>query len=404
MSAHESLAETERGHVVPARMVVKRYCRPKYACRHGHTVKTAPLPEGVVQKGKYEASVYAHVVTAKYADHQPLHRIQGMFRRHGVHFAKQSMWDLLARFDEIAAQPILKEMRRQLLEEKELQADETTIKVQMDGERGTRRGILWVWRNVRGSPRQKVVAEFKDDRSAKGPDAFLGDWTGTLLTDGYDGVNPVADRNKINRAGCWSHARRKFRDALATGATKAGVALRPIQRLFWIERAIMARAERDGLDQSQLAELRLDVRQRRSKVVLRKLYDLVFALSADPATQSNDQLRKAVTYLEKQNGPLLAHLENGRIPIHNNDTERDLRHVVTGRKNWMTFASERGGQVAGRLYSLVMSCKLAGANVEAYLEDLLVRVAATPMSRIGELTPWGWAEARAAETAAEPVA
>jgi transposase len=390
---------SERADIIPAQVKVNRYSRSKYACPNGHSLKTAALPVGVVEKGKYEASVYAYLVTSKYADHLPLHRLQGMFRRKGIHLPKQSMWDLIARFDEIAAQPILKEMHRQLLEEKELQADETPIKMLLEGkERGTRRGFLWVWRNVRGSPQQKVVAEFKGDRSAKGPDAFLGDWSGTLLTDGYDGVNPIANRNDITRAGCWVHARRKFRDALKTGAAKAGAALRPIQRLFWIERAIKLRAERDGLAFEDQAELCQQVRQRRSKAVLRQLYEIVFALQEDPTTQSNEQLRKAVTYAIKQSDSLMAHLDNGRIPIHNNDTERDLRHVVIGRKNWMTFGSERGGVVAGRLYSLVMSAKLAEIDVEVYLKDVLGRVATTPSSRIAELTPWGWAAARATES------
>lgn len=387
---------SERGHLIPAKLVVRRYVRGKYACPSGHTLKCAPMPSGVIDKGKYEASVYAHVVTSKYSDHQPLNRLQGILRRHGAEVSKQSMWDLLVRFDELAAQPVLKEMRRQILQEGALQADETTIKVRREQGRGTRRGILWVWRNVRGSPQQKVLAEFKDDRSAKGPDAFLGSWSGTLLTDAYDGVNPAATRNDIIRAGCWSHARRKFRDAMEAGARKAAAVLRQVQRLFWIERAILGRATRRGFDFDQLVALREAVRKRWSRGVLRKLYDFVFALDEDPATQAHDSLKKAVRYAMKQRLPLLAHLEDGRIPIHNNDTERDLRHVVTGRKNWLTFASERGGRVAGRLYSLVMSAKLARINVEEYLEDLLNRVSITPMSRIAELTPWAWAQTRAA--------
>ena len=387
---------TERGHMIPARVMGKRYVRPKYGCRQGHAVKSAPMPPGVVDKAKYEPSVYAHIVTAKYGDHLPLHRLQGIFRRFGAHLPKQSMWDMLVRFDEIAAKPILAEMRRQLLEEDVLQADETPVKVQLEDQRGTRRGTLWVWRSARGSPNEMSVADFKDDRSAKGPDAFLGDWTGTLLTDGYDGVNPTARQNAITRAGCWAHARRKFRDALTAGATRAGLALRPIQRLFWIERAVVGRAEKKKLDRDQLIELRQAVRNRRSKVVLRKLYEIVFALQEDPSTKASDQLCKAVNYAVNQRDSLLAHLDDGRLPIHNNDTERDLRHVVTGRKNWQIFGSERGGQVAARLYSLVISCKLAKVNVETYLEDVLIAVATTPASRVAELTPWGWAKARAA--------
>ena len=388
---------TERGHMIPARMIVKRYVRQKYGCPHGHAVKSAAMPPGVVDKAKYEPSVYAHIVTSKYGDHLPLHRLQGIFRRFGAHLPKQSMWDMLVRFDEIAARPILAEMRRQLLEEDVLQADETPIKVQLEDQRGTRRGVLWVWRSARGSPNEMTVADFKDDRSAKGPEAFLGTWSGTLLTDGYDGVNPTARQNAITRAGCWAHARRKLRDALTAGATRAGLALRPIQRLFWIERAVVARAKDRGFDRDQLIQLRQSVRDRRSKAVLHELYEIVFAMQEDPSTSASDQLRKAVNYLINQRGPLLAHLDDGRLPIHNNDTERDLRHVVTGRKSWLTFASERGGHVAARLYSLVISCKLAGVNVETYLEDVLTAVAITPASRIGELTPWGWAKARAAD-------
>ena len=250
---------TERGHIIPARMMVKRYVRNKYGCPHGHAVRAAPMPPGVVDKAKYEPSVYAHIVTAKYGDHLPLHRLQGIFRRFGAHLPKQSMWDMLVRFDEIAAQPILVEMHRQLLEEEVLPADETPIRVQLEGQKGTRRWTLWVWRSARGSPNEMSVAYFKDDRSAKGPDAFLGGWTGTLLTDGYDGVNPTARQNAITRAGCWAHARRKFRDALTAGATRAGLALQSIQRLFWVERAVMARAENRGLDRDQLIELRLAI-------------------------------------------------------------------------------------------------------------------------------------------------
>ena len=229
---------------IPARMVVKRYVRGKYACRYGHSIKSAPPPPGVIDKGKYEASVYAHVVTSKYGDHLPLHRLQGIFKRHGADISKQSMWDMLARFDEIAAQPILKEMRRQLLEESALQADETTVKVQLEGQKGTRRGVLWVWRNITREPGTRRSS--RTSRTTGRPRAPMhssGTGAGDLLTDGFDGVNPVsAQRNDIRRAGCWAHARRKFRDALQSRERRERcLVLRPIQRLFWIERAIVSR-------------------------------------------------------------------------------------------------------------------------------------------------------------------
>ena len=145
-------AVTERGHIVPSQMIVKRYERKKYACAKGHGIKVAPLPDGVVDRGKFEASVYAHVATSKYADHIPLHRLQGMLKRQGVHVAKQTMWEMLVRLDELAAQPILEQMRSEVLSERFLQADETPVRVLRDGEKKSRNGFLWAWRNLRGSP------------------------------------------------------------------------------------------------------------------------------------------------------------------------------------------------------------------------------------------------------------
>ncbi|MCB9915612.1 MAG: transposase [Planctomycetes bacterium] len=139
---------TERGHCIPARMVVKRYVRAKYACPDGHAVMTADLPDAVIDGGKYEASVYAYIATAKYADHLPLHRLEGIFKRNGVHLPKQSMWDMLVRVDELVAQPVLAQQRRELLEEPVLHADETPVTMRLEDSKGTKKGYAWGWRNL----------------------------------------------------------------------------------------------------------------------------------------------------------------------------------------------------------------------------------------------------------------
>lgn len=234
-----------------------------------------------------------------------------------------------------------------------------------------------------------MVAGFKNDRSAEVPDASLDRWSGPRLTDGSEAVNPVAIRDDITRAGCWAHARRKFHDALLAGRRKAGAVLRPIQRLFGIERAVLDRAKRRNLDLRQLAGLRVDVRGRLLRRVLRE----VFARYEDPSTPTTEMLHKAVRYVVRQRSPLPVHLDNGRVPIHNSDAERNRWHVVIGRKDWLNFASARGGQVAGGLCSLVSSCKPARINVEAYLEDVLTMASTAWSSRVAELKPWGWAEA-----------
>lgn len=386
---------SERGHLIPARIVVHRYVRRKYACPAGHAVKTAPLPDGVIAKGKYEASVYAHVATAKYADHLPLHRLEGIFLRHGMKLSKQTMWDLLVTVDEQVAQPVLGRMREELLAEPVLHADETPIPMRLEEGRGQRTVFAWAWRNLRESGASKVLIDFRQGRGRDGPIHFLGDWTGTLLTDGYSGYDEVIRRNGIVRAGCLAHARRKAREALEVGSQRAVELLRPLQRLFWIERAVRNRATRRNLDDEGLLALRGAVRERRSRVVWEQLGAAVETLRRDRGTLPKSKLGEAVTYLVNQREAQSEFLRDARLPIHNNDTERDLRHLALGRNNWMIFGSPRGGEVACRLYSLVLSCKESGVDPQAYLEDVLRRIGSTPIQDLATLTPWGWKAARA---------
>lgn len=386
--------ESERGHIVPARIVVRRYVRKKYACPDGHAVKTASAPEGVIDGAKYEASVYAHVAVAKYADHQPLHRLEGMFKRHGVHLPKQTMWDMVARIDELMGQPILRQIHKELLEEEVLHSDETPVTMRLEEGVGSKEGYAWGWRNLRGAGPSKVLIEFRVSRSRDGPLGFLRNWSGTLITDGYSGFNEVVEHNGIVRAGCWAHARRKLKQAFDTGARSAAYVLAPIQRLFGIERALVRRAERRGLGREALLELRSRVRERRSKKLVALILVRADELSRQRSTLPKSPLGKALGYLERQRQPLSTFLADPRIPIHNNDEERDLRHLALGRNNWLILGSQRGGEVACRMYSLVLSCKQAGVDPELYIEDVLRRLSTTKAKDIASLTPWAWAAAR----------
>ena len=386
---------TERGHFVPSRVIVKRYVRAKYACPDGHAVTTADLPDGVIDGGKYEASVYAHIATAKYADHLPLHRLEGIFKRNGVHLPKQSMWDMLVRVDELVAQPVLAQMRHELLQESVLHADETPITMRLEDGGGTKKGYAFGWRNLHrpGKPSKSLV-EFKISRGRDGPIAFLGDWMGTLILDGYAGYDEVVRVNSITRAGCWAHARRKLKEAVDTGSTSAAHVLDLVQQLFAVERPINERVQSGELDREQQLEARRVAREKYSAGILDAIYVEVERLWDLRSTLPKSKLGKALGYLQSQRRPLEVFLGDARLPIHNNDSERDLRHLAVGRNNWLLFGSQRGGEVACRLFSLMLSCKQCGANPEAYLEDVLMKVATVPASEIATLTPWAWNAAR----------
>jgi len=378
---------TERGHIVPARLLVKRYVRKKYACPAGHGVVTPGLPGSLVDKGKYEPSVYAHLAVAKYGDHMPLHRLSGIYKRYGLKLPKSTMWELLARLDEIVAQPILTQMRTELLAGSHVQADETPVTVRPEEGKGSRNGYIWTYRW-----RRRVLFDFTMSRARDGPRRFLGDWRGTLQIDGYSGYDEVARTNGLVRAGCWSHARRKVLEAVERGSTAATPLLRRIGRLFGIERALRGRREDRSLDETAFQELRSDVRRRLGQRVLAQIRAEVDDLWSQRATLPRSALGKALTYLDNQWAPLAACLDDPVLDIHNNDAERALRHVVTGRKNWMFFGSPRGGEVGTRLFSLIATAKALEIDPEAYLVDAITAIDTTPASQIGLLTPWAWAE------------
>jgi transposase len=388
----------ERGHIVPAKLVVKRYERAKYACAAGHTARTAPLPHSVIEKGKYEPSVYAHIATAKYADHQPLNRIEGIFKRHGVSLARQTMWDLMVRLDELVAQPVLVQMREELRAEDVLQSDETPVTLKQEGARGTKQGWAWLWRSVRGAGPEKVLLEFKESRGRAGPIDFLKDIDPVLVCDGYSGYSAAVEAGGLVRAGCWSHGRRGVREAFETESKHQVVRLLVlVKRLFRIESAVARRAERDGLEREAMLALRHDVRTRLSTRVLDDVYAEAGRLDQDRSTLPKSRLGKAVAYLFNQRRELSVFASDPRVPLHNNDAERDLRHLAVGRKNWLVFGAKRGGEVGCRLFSLVLSAKAAGVDVERYLEDLLYRIDDPKAGGVEKMTPWAWAEERRRE-------
>jgi transposase len=176
---------SEVARFVPAKLVVTRYERKKYACRAGHGVVTADKPPGVVDRGKYDASVYAHIATAKYSDHLPLHRQEGIWKRYGLKLAKQTMWDLLVRLDELVAQPILAQMRQELRSEPVLHADETPITLRPEQGKGTKQGWIWLWRSLSRPGPPKAMVEFLESRGRDGPLAFLRGVSPVLIIDGY---------------------------------------------------------------------------------------------------------------------------------------------------------------------------------------------------------------------------
>ena len=378
---------TERAHVVPAKIAIKQYVRGRFACPDGHDgVVTPPAPPNLIDKAKCETSVYAHVVTQKYADHLPLHRLQGILKRQGIPLSKSLMWDMCRRAAELL-EPVVRRMKTEVLASRVIGADETPIQVLTPGQKGSRRGQMWVYHAEEGKP----VFDFTTTRERDGPRRFLGDWSGSLLVDGYSGYDEVCAKNGITRAGCWSHARRYFEKAFAGSRNaKAAAVLTILRRLFRIESALRKRRDRDGMSRDEFVALRSRVRDRRSRVVVERFYSYLDELLRNTRSiLPKSFMGKGVDYAFNQRRRLEAFLEDGALDADNNASERLLRNVAIGRNNWLFAASERGARTTATLYSLTMSCKALGIDTEAYLADVLDEISVE--TDVAKLTPWAWA-------------
>ncbi len=392
---------SERGHMIPPRLIVNQYVRGKFACPDGHDgVRIAELPPALIDKAKYETSMYAHLVCAKYADHMPLHRMNGIFKRFGLNVSKSLMWEMVLRSAELL-EPVVKQMKTEILQAKYIGADETPITVLIPGKKGSETGYIWTYL-TRVGRKVRPVFDFTINRSRAGPNRFLGEWKGGhLQVDQYSGYNELANRPDIVRVGCWAHVRRKFKEALGGAPKRAAQMLLLMRRLYRIESALKKRRDAARLDDEAFFELRKDVRDRLSRVMLKRIQGLADEFIAAGDILPRSGIGKAVDYMLNGWKTLEVFLDHGELEADNNDVERAIRHVAIGRKNWMFTGSEKGGRTACTLFSIVASCKALEIDPEAYLRDVLEAVAVTPASEAASLTPWAWAERHDALPAAD---
>jgi len=367
---------TEQLDYVPACFVVRQHVRYKYACKIClGNVSIAELPAFAIEKGRPGNGLLAHVLTSKYADHLPLHRLEGIFARHGIDILRSTLCDWVGACAELLS-PIVGQMRKRILQSGKIHTDDTSVPVQTKDRKKTRDGYLWAYIG----DQHDVVFDYTPTRIRDGPIEFLGDYAGFVQADAYQGYDRLFAQGKCIEVGCWAHTRRKFFDAKETDPARAYQMLALIGQLYDVER----KAKEDNLDGAGIKQLR----QEQSKPVLMEIKSCLDVWSVQVLPKS--PVGKAVTYALGQWTALNRYVDNGILSIDNNLAERVLRMVVIGRKNWLFAGSDNGGKRAAIIYSLTASCKLCGIDPFAYLRDVLGRVSTHPASRISELIPANW--------------
>jgi len=364
----------EKLEYVPASFFVRETTRLKYACPHCHSgVVEAPAPPQAIEKSLAGEGLLAHVVVSKYADHLPLHRLEGIFGRHGVTLSRSTMCGWIA---DVAAAlaPIGEHLRREVTATDYVQTDDTPVTV-LGEDGGSFKGRLWTYLDPLGG---QVVFDATATHERDGPEAFLAPFRGYLQADAYAGYDALYRGGRVVEVGCFAHARRRFVEALETDPS-AALVVAIIQRLYQVER--------ETADVS--VDARHAARQQQSRPLLAQLDEARHHLAGHALPKS--PLGDALRYLDNQWGALQRYVEDGRLNIDNNGAERQLRSVGLGRKNWLFAGSLEGAHRAALLYSLVQSCRLVGVAPFPYLRDVLLRVATHPHAQVAQLTPKGWA-------------
>lgn len=382
---------SRRLDVVPAQYQVLVTRRPKYACRQceGQVIQ-APAPAHLIEGGLPTEQLVAQVLVAKYADHTPLYRQAQGLARQGIEIKRST----LAHWTGYAAaelKPLWSLMRHELLTSAKLFVDETPAPVLDPGRGRTKTGYFWaIARDDRpwcGDDPPGVVYTYAPGRRAEHALALLGDFDGTLQTDGYAAYKTLANRNRqVTLAHCWSHLRRKLFDIDKSGsAPTAAEALQRIAQLYAIGAAI----------RGQPAQARLDQRRIRSAPLVEdmKLWQETCLLKLP----GRGKLAEVIRYALGHWAGLVVFLNDGRVELDTNPVERAMRPIALNRKNSLFAGSDEGAEHWAILATLVENCKLPGINPTVYLTDVLTRlINGHKQSALHELTPWTWARLHAA--------
>src|SRR5580704_14350404 len=375
---------------VPASLKVIRYVRPKLACGCCDRIVQAEAPSRPIERSIAGPGLLAHVLVSKYCDHLPLYRQSQIFARTGVELDRSTLAEWVGGSSRLLA-PLVEALRRHVMAAGKLHADDTPVPVLAPGWGKTKTGRLCMYvrddRPAGDSTPAAVWFAYSADRKGKHPQSHLRNFTGTLQADGYAGFDQIYEAGRIQEAACWAHVRRKFYDLVeAHKSPTAAEAVERIGGLYAIEKEIRGR----------LPDERRAIRAARARPLLESLKHWLEATLSKLSRKSDTAL--AVRYALGRWEALVRYVDDGHLEIDNNAAERALRTVALGRKNYLFAGSDRGGESAATIYSLIGTAKLNGINPESYLRNVLSRIVEHPINRIEELLPWNVAAEAAAHS------
>jgi transposase len=356
-------------------------------------VIAAPKPEMPIAKGLPGPGLLAHLIVSKCVDHLPLHRMERVYQRQGLFLHRSTLCDWMAACAQLL-RPLYDLMVSVVMQSRALHTDDTTVKMQELVTHLLRTARLWVYLGDAAHPYN--MFDFTLNRKRDGPQQFLANYQGYLHADafsGYDGLylpDPRTATARIIEVACNAHARRKFYEARGSDALRSHQALAYYRQLYELER--------QAKDFSDVQ--RLQMRQELSLPILEQFHQWLVTQRLEVLPKS--PMGEAIAYALNNWEALRRYTEAGFLTIDNNVSEREMKKIAIGRKNWLSIGSPRGGQTAAVLFSFTSTCQRLGVEPWSYLHDVLTRLPATPEGQLADLLPDHWKAARQASLAKPP--
>ena len=384
---------TETLEVVPRQWKVLQHVREKFTCRDCEKISQAPAPFHVLPRGFAGPSLLAMILFEKYGQHQPLNRQSERYARESIDLSVSTLADQVGACAALL-HPLYELIRAHVFAGDRVHGDETPVPVLAKHQ--CRKGRLWTYvrddKPFAGPAPPAAVFFYSRDRTAEHPERHLTGYAGILQADAYAGFNRLYDADRkggpITQASCWAHGRRKFfeladvaaraRDKLAVIAPLAFEAVKRIDAIFDIEREIngCSIAERIAARRERVAPL---------------VADLETWMQAQRGKLSrHSDVGKAMNYMLNRWDTFTRFLHDGRICLTNNAAERALRGIALGRKSWLFAGSDRGGERAALMYTLIQTARLNDVDPHAWLADVLARINDHNIQRLDQLLPWNW--------------
>lgn len=340
----------------------------------------AAAPSRPITRGLAGPGLLAHIYVSKYADHQPLYRQSVILARERVYLSESTLADWVGAGHRLL-DPLVAALRDHVFTARKVHTDDTPVSVLMPGNGKTRQARLWTYvRDDRphGSAAAPAVwFRYSPDRKGVHTQTHLKDFHGTLQADAFAGYDAIYRTGRVVEAGCWAHARRRFYDIHVDRPTPITThVLDQIFQLYRVEAAI----------RGSPPEQRRQVRQEQALPIVTALH--TWLTQQLPTLSRKSATADAIGYAMNQWQALTRYLDDGEVEIDNSAAERSVRGVACGRKNYLFLGSDRGGERAATMYSLMETAKLNGIDPEAYLRRVLSVIADYPINRVADLLPW----------------